>query len=291
MLRFKTSFSLLITVVTLFLSSQLLAAPASELWKKWASHDANSKLTIDHSQWDDLTRRFVLPTRDGINLFAYSKFETADKSQLKVYISALSKTPIRQYNRGEQMAYWINLYNAITVNLILENYPIASIRDVKSGFFSFGPWDKELIVIGGEAMSLNDIEHRVLRPIWQDSRIHYAVNCASMGCPNLQSSAFTAENTETMLDLAAVEFINHPRAVQVKYGKLRLSSIYNWYKIDFGGTDASVIDHLRQYAKNPLANQLDNIDSIDNDDHYDWSLNSSNPPEISRRESNNIQNA
>jgi len=291
MLRFKTSFSLLITVVTLFLSSQLLAAPASELWEKWASHDANSKLTIDHSQWDDLTRRFVLPTRDGINLFAYSKFETADKSQLKVYISALSKTPIRQYNRGEQMAYWINLYNAITVNLILDNYPIASIRDVKSGFFSFGPWDKELIVIGGEAMSLNDIEHRVLRPIWQDSRIHYAVNCASMGCPNLQSSAFTAENTETMLDLAAVEFINHPRAVQVKYGKLRLSSIYNWYKIDFGGTDASVIDHLRQYAKTPLADQLDNIDSIDNDDHYDWSLNSSNPPEISRRESNNIQNA
>ena len=140
-------------------------------------------------------------------------------------------------------------------------------------------------------MSLNDIEHRVLRPIWQDSRIHYAVNCASMGCPNLQSSAFTAENTETMLDLAAVEFINHPRAVQVKYGKLRLSSIYNWYKIDFGGTDASVIDHLRQYAKTPLADQLDNIDSIDNDDHYDWSLNSSNPPEISRRESNNIQNA
>ena len=282
MLQFKTYFLLLIAIVTLNLSNHLLAAPASELWEKWASHETNSKLTIDHSQWNDLTQRFVLPTKNGINLLAYSKFEIADKNQLKAYISTLSKTPIRQYNKGEQMAYWINLYNAITVNLILDNYPITSIRDVKSGFFSFGPWDKELITIEGELLSLNDIEHRILRPIWQDARIHYAVNCASIGCPNLQSSAFTAENTETMLDLAAVEFINHPRAAQVKYGKLRVSSIYDWYKSDFGGTDASVIDHLRQYAKPPLTDQLSNIESIDNDDHYDWSINSLNPPEISR---------
>jgi hypothetical protein len=288
MLRFNTSFLLLIAIVALFSSKQLLAAPESELWEKWASHDANSKLTIDHSQWDDLTRRFVLPTKDGINLFAYSKFEIADKSKLQAYISALSKTPIRQYNRDQQMAYWINLYNAITVNVILDNYPIASIRKIKTGFFSFGPWDKELIMIEGEEMSLNDIEHRILRPIWQDARIHYAVNCASIGCPNLQSRAFTAENIETMLELASVEFINHPRAVQVKYGKLRTSSIYNWYKADFGGTDASVIDHLRQYAKPPLADQLDNIESIDNDDHYDWRVNSLNPPKISRRESSDI---
>jgi hypothetical protein len=283
MLQFKTYFLLLIAIVTLFLSNHLLAAPASELWEKWASHETNSKLTIDHSQWNDLTQRFVLPTKNGINLLAYSKFEIADKNQLKAYISTLSKTPIRQYNKGEQMAYWINLYNAITVNLILDNYPITSIRDVKSGFFSFGPWDKELITIEGEQLSLNDIEHRILRPIWQDARIHYAVNCASIGCPNLQSSAFTAENTETMLDLAAVEFINHPRAAQVKYGKLRVSSIYDWYKADFGGTDASVIDHLRQYAEPSLVEQLSNIESIDNDDHYDWSINSLSPPEISRR--------
>jgi hypothetical protein len=283
MLQFKTYFLLLIAIVTLFLSNHLLAAPASELWEKWASHETNSKLTIDHSQWNDLTQRFVLPTKNGINLLAYSKFEIADKNQLKAYISTLSKTPIRQYNKGEQMAYWINLYNAITVNLILDNYPITSIRDVKSGFFSFGPWDKELITIEGESLSLNDIEHRILRPIWQDARIHYAVNCASIGCPNLQSSAFTAENTETMLDLAAVEFINHPRAAQVKYGKLRVSSIYDWYKADFGGTDASVIDHLRQYAEPSLVEQLSNIESIDNDDHYDWSINSLSPPEISRR--------
>jgi hypothetical protein len=126
---------------------------------------------------------------------------------------------------------------------------------------------------------LNDIEHRVLRPIWQDARIHYAVNCASIGCPNLQFKAFTADNTEFMLEVASVEFINHPRAVLVKNGKLRVSSIYNWYKADFGGSDASVIDHLLQYAKPTLADQLGNIESIDNDDHYDWGVNSLNSPQ------------
>ncbi|MGK0398640.1 MAG: hypothetical protein ACJA0I_000934 [Gammaproteobacteria bacterium] len=279
MQHFKAIFSLLIALFALSFSSLIAAAPASELWDKWASHDADSNLTIDHSEWNDLTSRFVTPTKDGINHFAYSKFQMDEKKQLQAYILGLSKTPIRQYNRDEQMAYWINLYNAITVNLILDNYPIASIRDIKSGFFSFGPWDKKLIMIDGEEMSLNDIEHRILRPIWQDPRIHYAVNCASIGCPNLQSNAFTAANTQALLNVAAVEFINHHRAAQVKKGKLRVSSIYKWYKVDFGGTDASIINHLRQYAEPQLAEQLRNIESID-DDYYNWSINSLSPEKV-----------
>lgn len=283
MLRFNTYFSLLMAVFALSFSSLVLAVPASELWDKWTSHDADSNLLIDHSQWDDLVGRFVMPTKDGFNRFAYSKFQIADKKQLGDYISGLSKTPISQYDRDEQLAFWINLYNAVTVKVMLDNYPVHSIRDIKSSFFIPGPWDKKLIKVEGEKITLNDIEHRILRPIWQDARIHYAVNCASIGCPNLQSRAFTADNMEAMLEAAAVEFINHRRAVQVKYGKLRVSSIYNWYKADFGGTDARVIDHISQYAKPQLAEQLSGIESIDNDDHYNWSVNSLNPPKISKR--------
>lgn len=286
MLRINAYFSLLMAVITLSLSSQVLAAPASELWGKWASHDASANLTIDHSQWDDLTSRFVSPTKDGFNRFAYSQFKIADKQQLRTYLSNLSNTPISQYNREEQIAFWINLYNAVTVKVMLDNYPVLSIRDIKSGFFVPGPWDKKLVKVEGENLTLNDIEHRILRPIWQDARIHYAVNCASIGCPNLQAKAFTAANMETMLEAAAVEFINHRRAVQVKYGKLRVSSIYNWYKVDFGGTDTSVIEHLRQYAKPQLADQLNDIESIDNDNHYNWGVNSLNPPKITKRGSN-----
>jgi hypothetical protein len=278
MLRFNHSLSLLMAVFALSLSSLVLAAPASELWDKWITHDADSNLTINHSAWDDLTRRFVMPTKSGFNRFAYSNFQMDDKRQLRTYISDLSKTTISQYNRDQQRAFWINLYNAATINVMLDNYPVDSIRDIKSGFFTPGPWDKKLVDVENEKITLNDIEHRILRPIWPDARIHYAVNCASIGCPNLQSRAFTAENTDAMLEAAAVEFINHRRAVQVKYGKLRISSIYRWYKVDFGGTDASVIAHLRQYAKPQLADQLSGIESID-DDHYNWDVNSLNSPE------------
>jgi hypothetical protein len=277
MLRFNHNFSLLLAVFALSLSSLVSAAPASELWDKWVTHDADSNLIIDHGEWDDLTARFVKPAKDGFNRFAYSKFQIADKGQLRAYISDLSKTPISQYDRGQQMAFWINLYNAVTIKVMLDNYPVDSIRDIKSGFFNPGPWDKKLVKVEGEEITLNDIEHRILRPIWPDPRIHYAVNCASIGCPNLQSRAFTAENTEVMLEASAVEFINHPRAAQVKNGKLLVSSIYKWYKVDFGGTDAGVIDHLRQYAKPRLTDQLGDIESID-DDHYNWSVNSLNPP-------------
>lgn len=282
MLRINYYLSLFIAVLGISLSSQVLAAPASELWDKWASHDENSNLTIDHRQWDGLTSRLVSATQAGLNRVAYSQFTITDKRQLRSYISKLSKTSISQYNRAEQLAFWINLYNAVTVKVMLDHYPVLSIRDIKSSFFIPGPWDKKLVSVEGEKLTLNDIEHRILRPIWQDARLHYVVNCASIGCPNLQSRAFTADNMEAMLEAAAVEFINHHRAVQVKYGKLRVSSIYNWYKADFGGTDAGVIEHLRQYAAPNLADQLSGIKSIDNDDHYNWGVNSLTPPKVTK---------
>ena len=97
---------------------------------------------------------------------------------------------------------------------MLRFYPVDSIRDISSGFFSPGPWKKELLNVEGQSLTLNDIEHRILRPIWQDPRIHYAVNCASLGCPNLPVIAFSEDNTDAMLDRAAQQFINHPRGLQ-----------------------------------------------------------------------------
>jgi hypothetical protein len=185
----------------------------------------------------------------------------------------MAQINISNYNRDVQRAYWINLYNALTVREVLRFYPVASIRDISSGFFSFGPWDKELIEVEGEQLTLNDIEHRILRPIWRDARIHYALNCASLGCPNLQLQVFSADNTDAMLDKAAREFINHPRGARVIDGKLQVSSIYVWFIADFGGDDAGVIRHLQQYADSALARALKDIRRIDND-AYDWRLNS-----------------
>ena len=252
------------------------SAPSAELWERWIDHNPAATQTIDHSDWDGLLGRYLSSKNNDVNRFAYKTVSKADHGKLKGYIDSLANTKIGSYNRDEQRAFWINLYNALTIEVILQHYPIQSIRDISSGFFTSGPWSKELVTVEGETLTLDDIEHRILRPIWKDPRLHYAVNCASIGCPNLQPQAFTASNTEAMLKNAASEFINHPRAARVtSSGKLQVSSIYEWFGDDFGG-EKGVLAHLRQYAKPGLSSELKDITEIDGD-HYDWTLNGLTP--------------
>ena len=131
---------------------------------------------------------------------------------------------------------------------------------------------RSLITVEGEPLSLDDIEHRILRPIWRDPRIHYAVNCASVGCPNLQAKPFEAADLDRMLDMAAIDFVNSPRGVRLDARRLRVSSIYVWFEEDFGGDDAGVIRHLMAYATPGLAMRLQRLDEIAGHG-YDWSLN------------------
>ena len=252
--------------------NHLLASAPAELWPRWAEHDANSTHAIDHSTWDGLLGRYVLVQQAGVNRFNYDEVTTSDRSQLQSYIAAMSATPISEYNRDEQLAFWINLYNALTVEIILQHYPVDSIREISYSLFSSGPWREKLIKVEGEALTLDDIEHRILRPIWKDPRIHYAVNCAAIGCPSLQATAYKANNTDAMLDQAAREFINHPRAVSVNYGELRVSRIYDWFEQDFGGNDAGVIAHLNQYADANLQDSLNGRNRI-GQYHFDWTIN------------------
>jgi hypothetical protein len=265
---------LIIVVLSVFISfSSAMAAPSARLWERWDAHSQSSTKTIDHSDWGQILSRNVHRDPDGINRFAYSSISDRDRNDLKDYLKNLSTVSISQYNRKQQLAYWINLYNAITVDKVISEYPVESIRDISSGFFSSGPWSLKLVKVENEELTLDDIEHRILRPIWKDARIHYAVNCASIGCPNLQKTAFTAENTEALMEQGARDYINHPRGVRVTNGELEVSSIYIWFQDDFGGNDAGVIEHIRQYASNPLKQALKGITSID-DDFYNWKINS-----------------
>ena len=248
------------------------AAPSAKLWERWNAFNPASNATIDHHIWNSWLGRFVSAGRDGINLVAYGSVTQPDRELLKTYIDELMSLQISDYNRDQQRAYWINLYNALTVDIVLEHYPLESIRDISSGFFSAGPWRLTLATIEGAALTLDDIEHRILRPIWQDPRIHYAVNCASLGCPALQPVAFTADNTETLLETAAREFINSPRGARLVGNKLQVSSIYDWFEQDFGDNQTGVIRHLRQYASGRLATALGAIEDI-SDYAYDWQIN------------------
>ena len=251
------------------------AAPKAELWPRWEKHDPASTQTIDHSLWDKfLKRNLVAPHPSGINRVRYTGVAPEDRKALKGYLKNLQSLPISSYNRAEQKAYWINLYNGLTVDLVLSRLPIESIRDVNisPGLFVRGPWGAKLLTVEEEKLSLDDIEHRILRPIWKDNRVHYAVNCASLGCPNLQPDALTSANTEALLESGAREYVNHPRGLVINNGKLRVSSIYVWFQEDFGGSAEGLMEHWSKYAKQVLAEALKSYSGgLEHD--YDWRLN------------------
>ena len=265
-----------------FMFLETALAPKADLWPRWRAHDATSRIVIDHTEWNRFLKAYIKRGADGINRVAYGRVTEADKKALNDYLSRLRSIPIGRFNRAEQLAYWINLYNALTVRLVLAYFPVDSIKDIdiSSGLFG-GPWDRKLLDVDGAPMSLNDIEHRILRPIWRDSRIHYAVNCAAIGCPNLLPRAFTGKNAETLLDYAAQAYINHPRGARIEDGRLIVSKIYAWFADDFGGSDETVIVHLRALAEPPLAKALEGRTTID-DYEYDWGLNGSGAKSRSR---------
>jgi len=209
-----------------------------------------------------------------INRVSYTKLSTQSKQKLNQYIGSLTKVKVRKLSKQEQLAYWINLYNALTIKVVIDHYPVQTIRDISisPNWFSVGPWGKKLVQIEGQEMSLDDIEHCVLRPIWSDPRIHYAINCAAVGCPALATEAFVADNLERLLNQGAFEYINHPRGVTVSTNGLLVSSLYEWFIDDFGGSEEAVLEHLSTYAKPWLKQQIESISKIDRY-RYDWALN------------------
>ncbi len=225
-------------------------------------------MTVDHSAWDALLRKYVRPAPDGANGFAYGAVTTAEKQVLKDYITRLQAPKVSAIDDDEQRAFWINLYNALTVDLVLDHYPLKSVRDIVEG----GPWSKPRAIVEGRALSLSNIEHDVLRKLWHDPRVHYAVNCASGSCPNLMPRAFTGAALEAMLTQGARDYVNHERAVRASAGSARLSRIFSWYARDFGSDQAALIAHLQQYASPELRERLSKVERITSYD-YDWSLN------------------
>ncbi len=244
------------------------AQPAVTNDKKWTNAGTASE-PIDHSIWDQLLSKYVKAAKDGVNRVDYAALKQNDAAKLTQYLTAMQAVEIEKYPKDEQFAFWVNLYNAATIDVILKNYPLKSIRDI--GLVGQGPWKDKAVKVGGKPLSLDDIEHGILRPIWKDVRIHYAVNCASIGCPNLAAKAYTAKTLEPMLEDAAQSYINSPRGFARIDGALVASSIFDWY-VDDWGDQAAVLDHARKYASDKTKSVLGISTEIDSHD-YNWSLN------------------
>ena len=211
---------------------------------------------VNHQLWTQVLSTHV--SQSGrVNYDAIKKNPQA----LNAYIQSLQKNiPEESWNKNEKLAYWINAYNALTIDLILRHYPLNSIKDIKK------PWDQTLWKFGDDWISLNDIEHKILRKM-EEPRIHFAIVCASMSCPKLQNAAFTAKNLEQQLDEATLEFLNDTSKNKISKESLEISKIFRWFSKDFKN-DGGVIDFIRKYSKIDVSAKA-KINYLD----YNWGLN------------------
>lgn len=221
----------------------------------------------DHTQWTELLQVHV----DEQGLVNYQGF-LKNEEKLNNYLNLLSNNAPdpKSWSREEQLAYWINAYNAFTIKLIVDNYPVESIKDLNPTIsipLVHTIWNKKFFSIGGEPTSLDEIEHGILRKQFKEPRIHFAVNCASVSCPPLRNEAYTADQLEMQLNEMAVRFINDPERNRIAKNQAKISKLFSWFTRDFT-SNGTLIDFLNNYSKIKLEEDAD-IDYLP----YDWGLN------------------
>jgi hypothetical protein len=200
-----------------------------------AINDKHGLFVQNHSKWNDLLQTHV-SNQGNVDYNSFKK----DAPLLRNYISSLSETiPNNKWSKQETLAYWINAYNALTIDLILRNYPIKSIKDINN------PWKQRLWKLGDHMYDLDEIEHQILRKM-NEPRIHFAIVCASYSCPKLQNIAFTAKNLEQQLTLATQQFLSDANRNEISENSLKLSKIFKWFSKDFE-QNGSLIDFLNKY--------------------------------------------
>jgi Protein of unknown function, DUF547 len=211
---------------------------------------------FDHSKWNKILQSCV--NNDG--KVDYKGFK-ADAKNLEIYLNTLSENiPKDSWTKAEKLAYWINAYNAFTIKLIIDNYPVKSIKDIKN------PWDVSFIKLGDKIFTLNYIEHKILRKM-NEPRIHFAIVCASVSCPKLQNIAFESSTIEAQLTNATKEFLADSSRNNLSQNNIKVSKIFKWFSSDFM-QDGSLIDFLNQYSEITISKKASK--SYNN---YDWNLN------------------
>ena len=219
-----------------------------------------------HAVWEKLLKKNV----NEAGLVNYKGFQK-DKAELDSYLKTLSdNSPQTSWSENEQKAYWINAYNAFTVSLILQHYPVKSIKDIGAAIqipFVNTPWDIKFINLGGKKYDLNNIEHGILRKKFNDPRIHFAIVCASMSCPRLRNEAYTAVKLDMQLEEGGKDFLNDRSKNNINTDKVQLSKYFSWYKGDFT-KNGSIGDFINKYSQTKI-NANTSINYLD----YNWNLN------------------
>ena len=210
----------------------------------------------DYKSWDTFLKKYVSASGD----VDYKSIK-ANKKELEAITKAFSETSVlTSWSKNDQLAFWINAYNVFTIDLIVNHYPIKSIQNLDGG----KPWDVKRIAIGGKKYSLNNLENDIIRPQFKDARIHFAVNCAAKSCPPILNSAFFGKTLDEQLDAVTKKFISNTKYQNITSGKMTLSKIFDWYKVDFG----DIFTFINKYSTIKVNNNTAVLYK-----EYDWSLN------------------
>lgn len=253
-------------------SSALWAAPSPQLWPLWDQSNPHNEHTISHDRWQQFLNRYIiLPAGSESYFVDYANVTAADAELLALYLDDQSRINPCLYSRDEQLAFWLNLHNALVVDLLLKHRDAANVQKIETGWFEQSPWQRVLITVDNEPLSLDDIKHRILRPIWRNPHVHYALVNGAVGSPDLLPVAFDGQRIYQQLKQAAHHFINQQKAVAMVGDDLLLSSIFEEYQADFGGEDGVLLE-LKIFAEPKLRQFLIGFDGTI-DYQMDWTVN------------------
>ena len=264
---FKGMRGLCLLAALSFLSMAAHSAPKSKMIDFWNDYEPSSHLKINHSVWNSVLQKYVVtdhPT--SVNRFRYDDVTDQDEQAIKDYVEYLQTWDPRQLNLDSKKAYWINLYNASVVSIVLRVEPENSVRSVSR------IWKRKRFKIARQKMSLADIEHGVIRPLSNDPRVNFGFFHGTVGAGNILPVAFTGDNLDALLEENVRSFITQSsRGVDIQGNTLQVSSMFDWYKSDFGGSDDGVKNFIKQYVSSEIASAIDQTTSIAY--QYDWELN------------------
>ncbi len=246
---------------------------AEPLGQRWPANQQISMTQINHGDFDRLLKKYV--DQEGLVNYRDWKASQTDRLALQNYLKLLSRAnPRLPGTKQAQLAFWINAYNALTLEGIMQVYPTTSIRNHTAKVFGYNIWNELPLLVGGKNYSLNQIEHDILRKI-NEPRIHFAIVCASIGCPKLRNEAYTAEKVEAQLTANAIDFFQQQKHFQINPTNktIYLSPILDWFATDFGPTQSEQLHYISKFVPESSRTFLTNSNATVKYLEYDWGLN------------------
>ncbi len=262
----------LLAIALLLLSRPSVSAIEMKPIEFWDDSEPLSEINVDHTALQEILQAYVISDHpSGISRFDYDRVLDDDKAKLQAYLDYLQLLEPRQLSEAEAKAYWVNLYNAATLNMVIDAYSNGRVTKVQARGLPTRRWRRTIVTVALQDMSLDDILNGVIRPLYRDPRMHFALFFCTLGGPDMPTEVLNGENNNELLDKFQEKYLMQSRAVRLEDGELVLSEIFQNYDTDFADSESALIRYLQQYVPEPVSEAMNGVYDIRFD--YDWALN------------------